>query len=94
MTQAQLRQALESGKTLAQVAKEHNKSVDGLVNALVGEAEKKLDKAVAAGRLTEAEKKEMLAGLKDRITDLVNGRFPEPPGNFHRERFGTRPPIF
>lgn len=94
MTDAQLRQALESDKTLAQVAKEHKKSVDGLVNTLVGEAEKKLDKAVAAGRLTEAEKNEMLDGLKDRITDLVNGRFPEPSGNFHRERFGTRPPIF
>lgn len=94
MTEAELRQALEGGKSLAQVAKDHNKSVDGLVNTLVGGAEKKLDKAVAAGRLTEAEKKEMLAGLKDRITDLVNGRFPEPPGNFHHQRFGTRPPIF
>jgi polyhydroxyalkanoate synthesis regulator phasin len=94
MTQAQLRGALESGKTLAQVAKDHNKSVDGLVNALVDKAEKKLDKAVAAGRLTEAEKKEMVAGLRDRITDLVNGRFPEHAGGFHRERFGSRPPIF
>jgi polyhydroxyalkanoate synthesis regulator phasin len=94
MTEAQLREALESGKTLAEVAKDRHKSVDGLVNALLAGAEKKLDAAVAAGELTKAEKKEMLAGLKDRITDLVNGRFPEPPGNFHRERFGTRPPIF
>jgi polyhydroxyalkanoate synthesis regulator phasin len=94
MTEAQLREALESGKTLAEVAKDRHKSIDGLVNALLAGAEKKLDAAVAAGELTKAEKKEMLAGLKDRITDLVNGRFPEPPGNFHRERFGTRPPIF
>jgi polyhydroxyalkanoate synthesis regulator phasin len=94
MTEAQLREALESGKTLAQVATDHHKSVDGLVDALLAGAEKKLDAAVAAGELTKAEKKEMLAGLKDRITDLVNGRFPEPPGSFHRERFGTRPPIF
>jgi hypothetical protein len=94
MTEAQLREALESGKTLAEVAKDRHKSVDGLVNALLAGAEKKLDAAVAAGELTKAEEKEMLAGLKDRITDLVKGRFPEPPGNFHRERFGTRPPIF
>lgn len=94
MTEAQLRQALESGKTLAQVAKDRHKSVDGLVDALLAGAEKKLDRAVASGQMTEADKKEMLAGLRDRITDLVNGRFPEPRPNFHRERFGSRPPIF
>jgi hypothetical protein len=76
MTQAQLREALSAGKTLAQVARDRNKSVDGLVDALVKQAEQKLDKAVEAGRLTEAQKKEMLAGLRERITDLVNGRFP------------------
>jgi len=94
MTQVQLHEALESGKTLAQVAKAHGKSANGLVDALMAGVEKKLDAAVKAGRLTEAEKKDMVAGLKDRITDLVNGRFPEPPRRFHRERFGSRPPIF
>jgi hypothetical protein len=94
MTEAQLHEALESGKTLAQVAKDHGKSANGLVDALMAEADKKLDQAVKAGQLTEAEKKDMVAGLKDRITDLVNGRFPEPPWRFHRERFGARPPIF
>jgi polyhydroxyalkanoate synthesis regulator phasin len=94
MTDAQLREALESGKTLAQVAKDHGKTANGLVDALMAGVEKKLDGAVKAGRLTEAEKKDMVAGLKDRITDLVNGRFPEPPGRFHRERFGARPAIF
>jgi hypothetical protein len=76
MTQAQLQEALEDGKTLAQVAKDKGKSVDGLVDALVEGAEQKLQDAVEAGRLTEAEKREMLDGLRDRITDLVNGRFP------------------
>jgi polyhydroxyalkanoate synthesis regulator phasin len=94
MTQAQLHEALESGKTLAQVAKDHGKSGNGLVDVLMAEADKKLDEAVKAGQLTEAEKKDMAAGLKERITDLVNGRFPEPRWRFHRERFGSRPPIF
>ena len=76
MTEAQLRDSLEDGKSLAQVARDKGKSVDGLVDALVDQAEAKLDEAVENGRLTEAEKKEMLAGLKERITDLVNGRFP------------------
>jgi transposase-like protein len=94
MTQAQLHEALESGKTLAQVAKDHGKSANELVDALMAEADKKLDEAVKAGQLTEAEKKDMVVGLKDRITDLVNGRFPEPRWRFHRERFGSRPAIF
>jgi outer membrane murein-binding lipoprotein Lpp len=80
MSQSDLRKSLDSGKTLAQVARDRDKSVDGLVDALVADAETNLDGAVKAGRLTEAEKKEMLAGLKKRITDLVNGRFPRPPG--------------
>ena len=76
MTQAQLREALEDGKTLAQVAKDRGKSVDGLVDKLVEGAEQKLEDAVEAGRLTEAEKRDMLEGLRDRITGMVNGRFP------------------
>lgn len=81
LTQARLREALRDGKTLAQVARDRGKSVDGLVDALVAEAEEKLDRAVEEGRLNEAEKREMLSGLRERITDLVNGRFPPP---FHR----------
>ena len=78
MTEANLREALENGKTLAQVARDRGKSVEGLVNALLAGAEAKLDAAVRAGRLTEAEKADMLSGLRQRITDLVNGRFPSP----------------
>jgi outer membrane murein-binding lipoprotein Lpp/AraC-like DNA-binding protein len=96
LTQAQLREALADGKSLAQVARDRNKSVEGLVDALVAAAEQKLDQAVESGRLTEAEKRELLSGLRERITDLVNGRFPPP---FHR-RFRSaafpseRPAIF
>jgi hypothetical protein len=96
MTRAELREALEDGKTLAQVARDRNKSVDGLVNALVANAEEKLAQAVENGDLTEAEKDEMLSGLRERITDLVNGRLPP---RFHRgprrtHFFNERPGIF
>jgi hypothetical protein len=74
LTEEQLRSELENGKTLAQVAKDHGKSVDGLIDALVASAKQKLDEAVAAGRLTKAQETEMLNGLKDRITNLVNSR--------------------
>jgi hypothetical protein len=90
MTVAQLRSALEGGKTLAQVARDRDKSVDGLVDALVANAERKLTEAVEAGRLTEAEKREMLTGLRERITNLVNGRHPRPFGR----RFGVERPAF
>jgi uncharacterized protein YidB (DUF937 family) len=70
---ADLRSALASGKTLADVAKEHGKTADGLVAALVDDAKKKLDTAVSAGRLTQAQEDSLLGDLKQRITDAVNG---------------------
>jgi hypothetical protein len=87
MTQTQLREALRDGKTLAQVARDQGKSVDGLVDVLVGEVERKLDQS----NLTEAEKRKMLAGIRDRVTDLVNGRFPAPfRGRFGKPEFGAK----
>ncbi len=92
LTEAQLRTELRSGKTLAQIAKAHGKTADGLVQALVDAAEKKLDAAVKAGRLTRAEADAMLTGLKARITDFVNGRFPRPFGEHHGMRGFHRGP--
>jgi hypothetical protein len=85
LTEAQLRSELESGKTLAQVAQAHGKSVSGLVDALVADAKKQLDAAVAAGRLTKAQETQLLNGLHDRITNRVNSARPDP------DHFG-RPP--
>ena len=68
-----LRSELESGKTLAQIAKEKGKSVDGLISALYDEAKQHLDAAVSAGRLTQSQEDSILADLKQHITDLVNG---------------------
>ncbi|MFL5937264.1 MAG: hypothetical protein ACJ744_15075 [Gaiellaceae bacterium] len=91
ITEAQLRTELRNGKSLADVAKAHGKTVDGLVNALVDEAKTKLDAAVKAGKLTQAQANEMLSDLRHRIADFVNGRFPAPPfGDRHGERHGFR----
>jgi hypothetical protein len=73
LTEAQLDERLDSGKTLAQVAKDRGKSVDGLIQALVDAATKRLDADVAAGRLTKAQEQQILSGLKERITAFVNG---------------------
>jgi hypothetical protein len=90
ITEAQLRTELEGGKSLAQVAKAHGKSVDGLIDALVAAAKGKLDDAVSAGRLTKAQETEMLSVLKDRITSAVNntGHLGEP--HFRRPDSGFR----
>src|SRR5436305_5337001 len=77
LTEAQLRTQLESGKTLAQVAKAQGKSVDGLEAALVKDATTKLDAAVKAGRLTAADEQQILSDLKEHVDDLVNGNLPE-----------------
>jgi polyhydroxyalkanoate synthesis regulator phasin len=74
LTEAKLRTELESGKTLAQVAKAQNKSVDGLIAALKADAKQKLDAAVKAGRLTQAQETRMLADLDQRLGDFVNGK--------------------
>ena len=75
LTEAQLRTQLENGKTLAQVAKDRGKSVDGLVKAIVDARTKELDAAVKAGRLTKTDEQMLLADLKQRVTDMVNGTF-------------------
>src|SRR3989475_3441562 len=81
LTDAQLRTQLESGKSLADVAKAQGKTVDGLVQALVNAAKKKIDAAVTAGRLRQTQADSILADLKSRVTDFVNGPAP---------RFGLR----
>lgn len=79
LTEAQLRTELESGKSLAQVARDRSKSVDGLVDALVSATKERLDAAVSAGRLTRARADEVLDGLRDGIGDLVNAAGPGRP---------------
>ena len=91
MTEAQLHSALESGKTLAQVAKSKGKSVDGLVNAMVADATAKLAAAVKAGRLTQAQANSMQADLKARITEMVNNGPPARP-DFRRGDSGVPAP--
>jgi len=73
LTRERLRAELAAGKTLTQVAKNHGKSVDGLVDAIVGETKKKVAAAVAAGDLTRADADRVLSDLEQRVTDRVNG---------------------
>lgn len=87
LTEAQLRAALDTGKTLAEVTRQKGKSVDGLVSAIVAATTTRLDEAVANGRMTKAQRDEIVAGLKAWTTDLVNGVRPAFPGRNGRPDF-------
>ncbi|MEP6976456.1 MAG: hypothetical protein ABI948_00230 [Thermoleophilia bacterium] len=95
VTEASLRDSLMSGKSLAQVAQDKNKSVDGLVDAIVGERKKELAAAVAAGRLTDAQRDSIEQDLATRVKAMVNGERPAGLRSFRggpggRESFGFR----
>ena len=81
LTAAQLRTQLEAGKTLADIAKAQGKTVAGLEDAIVAAATKKLDAAVAAGKLTAAQEATMLADLKSHVDDMVNRTGPPAGGH-------------
>lgn len=76
LTEEELRDRLHDGTTLADVAKDEDKSVDGLEQAIVDGAKKNLDALVADGDLTQAEADRILAGLQEHVDDLVNRTLP------------------
>lgn len=71
MTREQLRNELRSGTSLAQIAKERGKSVDGLVAAMLAPVKARLAKAVENGRLTKTRADAILARLTEGANELV-----------------------
>ena len=71
ITPRELRSELRAGKSLAQIATDHGKTVDGLVDAIVAPAKARLDKAVEKGRLTRQRADELLARLSDAVEQAV-----------------------
>jgi hypothetical protein len=79
ITTDELRDALVDGSTIAEVAAANDVDVQTVIDALVAEANDRLDAAVAAGDLTEAEAAERSADLEERVTAHVNGERPAGP---------------
>ncbi|MGH2994912.1 MAG: hypothetical protein ACRDN6_04085 [Gaiellaceae bacterium] len=67
-----LARELRAGRSLAQVAVGRGKTVEGLKAALLDAVRTRLDRLVAAGRLTPAQRDEKLAGATERIAKLVD----------------------
>jgi hypothetical protein len=75
LTEAQLRERLEEGQSLAEIARAEDKSVDGLKQALLDDARQRLDEAVEDGDLTRARANDLLERLRERIDDFVERGF-------------------
>ena len=91
LTNAQLMSRIADGQTLADIAKAQGKSVDGLKDVIVNEAADNLQKGVDAGRLTEAQKNQILEQIRSHIDDIVNRTGP-PKGEGGRPGFGSGGP--
>ncbi len=95
VTEQQLLGQLGDGKSLAQIASAHGKTAAGLESALTADLRSKLDRARAAGRITQAQEQRLLARLETAIGNLVNRTGLGPrfgPRFLPRSRFGLVPP--
>jgi hypothetical protein len=79
---SELRTDLQSGKTIAQVAKAKGVDVQTVIDAIVQDMQSHLADAVSNGRLSQAQADQMKAHATERATALVNGQRPAgpPPG--------------
>ncbi|MDP2789778.1 MAG: hypothetical protein Q8O51_01485 [bacterium] len=69
MTATQLQTELQAGKTMADVAKSKNVTLDQLKTATMTAQEARLNALVKAGTMTQAQADERMAQIKDRQAD-------------------------
>lgn len=71
-----LRTELRDGATLAELAEANGVETAALIDALVAEAEERVNFAVEAGRVDADDAAERLAEIEERVTAKVNGENP------------------
>ncbi len=86
------REALQEFDTLADLAAANGSSGTELISFLVGQAEERLDQAVADGKIEQAEADEKLAEVTEKITEMVNSEIPEDAGQRGGRGQGRRGP--
>ena len=72
LTNAQLFQQLQSGKSLAQIATSKGKTVAGLEQAMTAPIKKALDAAVARKAITAAKEKQILSRFSASLSQRIN----------------------
>ncbi len=76
ITAKQLGVELATGKSLAQIATAHGKTVSGLEQTIESAVKARLDQAVTAGAITAQQEQKVLAGLHSRLDILVGRAHP------------------
>jgi hypothetical protein len=72
ISEADLRTALQSGQSIADVAKAHNVDPQKVIDAVVADKQARLAAKVAAGELTQAQADAKKADLAQHVADWVN----------------------
>jgi hypothetical protein len=72
ITTDELKADLAKGQTIAEIAKSKNLDVNKVIDTLVDDASKAIDKAVTDGHLTKAQADKIKPSLKTAITKIVN----------------------
>ncbi len=80
MTADEVRTALQSGQSLAQIAAAKGVSTQAVVDAIVADLKTHLAEEVTSGEHTQAEADQRLSKATELITAAVNGQMPFGPG--------------
>jgi hypothetical protein len=76
ITSDDLMQQVMSGTTVAKIAESKNVPLNTVVDAAVKEITTKIDAAVTAGNMTQAEADKIKTNLTQTVTDFANGKMP------------------
>lgn len=72
LSRVEIAEQVRSGSTLAEVLTANGVDVDTFIDEVVAQTESRLDQAVENGRITQERADEMLANLRDQLTQRLN----------------------
>jgi len=88
---SEIRDALQGGSTIADLAAEQGVSTDAIVDALVDAAEERVADALESGRIDQEKADEILANAEQHAENVVNGDFEPGQGRGFRGGPGGAP---
>ena len=77
VTADELKEARKAGSTIAEIAASNNVDVQTVIDKLVAAGKIELQQLLSDGNITQTQYDKRIAGLNERVTDLVNGVLPE-----------------
>lgn len=81
ITEAELREALRGGQTIAEVAEANGVSAQTVIDAMVGAITTRMDEALAAGNIDEERAAQVKENAVARATEIVNREWSTRPGD-------------